>query len=1210
MKIFRLILFLLLGATVTGAFPILGMAAPGDIVTIAGGGIGDNGAASAARLLYPAGVAVDGAGNIYIADQGNNRIRKIAAGTGAIITVAGNGAGGYAGDNGAATDAMLYGPRGIAVDGNGDLYIADYYNNCVRKVATATGIITTVAGNGTAGFSGDNGPASEATLSGPTGVAVDVSGNLYIADQGNNRVRKVSAETGAIATVAGNGTAGYSGDNGAATEASLSLPAAVTIDSAGNLYIADQGNHRIRKVSEKEGIITTVAGNGTAGYSGDNGAAVLAGLNAPSGVAIDAAGNIIIADRSNDRIREVFAGTGVIVSISGMGTSGYSGDKGAALTAAMNRPSAVAIGRDGNIYIADQENYVVRKVIGGSGVIVTVAGGSGTDFSGDNGPATAAGINHPQGMAWDSAGNFYIADSGNNRIRRIAAGTGVISTVAVTDGENLSSPSGTAVDGAGNVYFAERGSHRIRKIAADSGAVSTVAGDGTAAFSGDNGAATGARFNGPSGLAIDGSGNLYVADRGNNRIRRIAAGTGIITTVAGNGAAGYAGDNGTATAAKLNLPSGVAVDSAGNLYIADEMNNRVRKVAAGTVTITTVAGNGTAGYSGDDGPATAAALNRPTGVAVDSAGNIYIADQYNLRVRKVAAGTGIISTFAGNGRRNYSGDNGDATAASLSYPFNVAVDSTGNVFIADSGNNCIREVSKGAIGAREIEAAQNITAAANATAPSSSTPLSTSALTPTANAVALATIPAGATIYDSFTASSSGTLESHTGETGSGWVKKLGQGSAYIDAPRGAVYSRTDVTYYNTGTPRSADYSVIATIHSYTSVGGTNQGVCGRLNVRANSRYFAIFTQGLGWGLYYADGMGHETRIGSLYGARSLTNGRDYRVELRMIGSTISMYVDGVLAASGTSTALTAAGYAGIETAGTGPGTAQEMLDFTVTGAGSGGTGGGTTYTLSYSAGANGTISGNTRQTVATGGSGTQVTAVPNTGYQFVSWSDGVMTASRTDTNVTRNISVTASFALSSGGSGSGATFIRDTFTSGSTVTLESHTAESGSRWVRKTGTGSVYIDPVYDGVYSTPDLTYYSTAVPPSANYTLTATIRAFSAVGGTNIGICGRATSNNARYSALFTQGLGWGLYVADGMGHLTRVGSLYGPTSLTAGRTYSLQLKINGSTISMYVDGILAASGTSTLLASAGSAGVEIDGAGPGAAFEMLDFQATSP
>jgi uncharacterized protein (TIGR03437 family) len=324
------------------------------IKTFAGSGVsgytGDNGPAANAQLNYPWAVAVDSAGSLYIADTYNQCIRKVS--NGVIVTVAGNGTPGYSGDNGPATSAQLNYPSGVAVDSAGNIYIADYFNQRIRKVSN--GVIATVAGVGTWGFSGDNGPAANAQLYGPNGVAVDSAGNVYIADTFNYRVRKIS--NGVITTVAGGGS--VLGDGGPATSALLGLPYAVAVDSAGSLYIADAGANRIRKVSS--GAITTVAGNGTIGYSGDGGPATSAQLYDPFGVAVDSTGNLYIADTGNARVREVQ--NGVISTVAGNGTPGYSGDGGPAGSAMLDYPSGVAVG-PGIVYVSDADNQRIRALI-------------------------------------------------------------------------------------------------------------------------------------------------------------------------------------------------------------------------------------------------------------------------------------------------------------------------------------------------------------------------------------------------------------------------------------------------------------------------------------------------------------------------------------------------------------------------------------------------------------------------------------------------------------------------------------------------------------------------------------------------------------------------------------------------------------------------------------------------------------------------------
>jgi len=348
--------------------------------------------------------------------------------------------------------------------------------------------------------------------------------------------------------------------------------------------------------------IYTVAGKDTGSYSGDGGAAVLSGLYNPTGIALDASGNLFIADLENHRIRKVNA-SGIISTVAGSGVSGYSGDGGAATAAEFKNPAGVAVDASGNIYIADASNNRIRKVNTGN-IITTIAGngfGTGTSFggySGDGGPATAAELNFPTGVAVDDSGNLFIAD-----------------------------------------YF----NHRIRKVNT-LGIISTVAGDSIGAYSGDGGPATAAELHAPLGIAVDASGNIFITDNGNSRIRKVNS-LGIISTVAGDGTPGYSGDGGVATAAELLYPFGLTVDASGNLFIADYYNNVIRQVDTSGI-ISTVAGNDTAGYSGDKGAATAAELFNPSGIAVDTWGNLFIADQKNNRIREVTKGSPlIINTF-------------------------------------------------------------------------------------------------------------------------------------------------------------------------------------------------------------------------------------------------------------------------------------------------------------------------------------------------------------------------------------------------------------------------------------------------------------------------------------------------------------------------------------------------------------------------------------
>jgi RHS repeat-associated protein len=345
-----------------------------------------------------------------------------------IRTAAGTGVGGFSGDGGPATEAQLRTPAGVAADASGNLYIADAYNYRVRKV-DANGIITTVAGNGTRGYAGDGGPAIEAQLQGPFGVAMDSAGNLYLADTGNHRVRKVDTN-GIITTVAGNGDPGFSGDGGPAVQAGLTAPTGVATDPHGNLYIADTNNHRIRKVTAS-GIIITVAGDGRSQFSGDGGPATEASLYLPMGVAANAYGHLLFADYGNHRVRKVDA-NGIITTVAGNGDPGFSGDGGPAADAHLRHPTSVRVDSYGNLYIADSGNHRVRRVYA-NGIIATFAGKETSGFDGDGGPPTHAALSAPWGLTFDPDGALYIANTNahDNRVRKVGppcAFTGSIHT--------------------------------------------------------------------------------------------------------------------------------------------------------------------------------------------------------------------------------------------------------------------------------------------------------------------------------------------------------------------------------------------------------------------------------------------------------------------------------------------------------------------------------------------------------------------------------------------------------------------------------------------------------------------------------------------------------------------------------------------------------------------------------------------------------------
>jgi hypothetical protein len=722
------------------------------LTTVAGTGAsgpaGDGGPATRADLLAE-GVAMDQHGNLVVSDEEHHEIAVVAARTGTfygqamtaghLYRVAGDGAEGVSTSGGIATRTPLGSSADVTVDAHGNLILADSgwvisknqkQGSFLKVVAASTGTfyhramtaghIYTVAGNGKSGFSGDGGPATRAALGTRIGaVQADHAGNLVFADYSDDRIRVVAARTGTsygqamtaghIYTVAGDHTRGFSGDGGPATQAELDQPSGLAIDAAGNLVIADRNNQRVRVVATRNGAfygqamtagdIYSVAGGGHG--LGDGGPATSASLNYPDAVTIDGAGGIVIADTGDNRVRVVAGATstrygqpmtaGHIYTVAGNGAFGMSGGGGPATKAEFGVTTQLAVGGPGSVAFCDYQR--VSLVAGASGTffgrqmtagdVYTVAGG-GTGAA--NGiPATKAGLG-AAGVAFDGAGNLLVNDDQHSLVRVVAAASGTFYGQAMT---------------AGDIY--------------------TVAGDGKSGYSGDGGPATSAMIGFPEGLTTDGAGNLLIADTDNNRVRVVAAKTGTfygiamtaghIYTVAGDGKSGYSGDGGPATSASMDFPDGVSADGAGNVLIADTLNYRVRVVAAKTGTfygiamtaghIYTVAGDGKYGFSGDGGPATGAKISDPDGVTADAAGNLVIADGGNNRARVVAARagtfygiamtTGHIYTVAGTGKGGFSGDGGPATSARIG-PFGVAADGP-DLMITDANSNRVRMVT-------------------------------------------------------------------------------------------------------------------------------------------------------------------------------------------------------------------------------------------------------------------------------------------------------------------------------------------------------------------------------------------------------------------------------------------------------------------------------------------------------------------------------------
>lgn len=644
-------------------------------------------------------VALDSAGNLYVCDDDNFAVFKVTP-DGIIHNFAGNGFGNSfdSGDEGLAVNAALFFPISVAVDPSGNVYIGEYYGT-IRKV-TPDGIIHAFAGTGNVGYSGDNGPATLAELSIPYGLATDRSGNLYVADTGNNVIRKITPD-GTITTIAGTGQAGSVGENVPATKAQLFGPVRLALDTHGNIYFTETFDvnvvAHVRKI-DTNGIITSVAGGGL--DPSDGIPAAQAGL-LPQAVSVDAAGNLYIEDFTTYTLRVVDT-KGIIRTIAGtIYKPGFTGDGGKATNATLHfglQPGLV-VDPSGVIYIGDDGNTRVRRITL-DGIIDTVVGNGLFRFSGDGGPATSATLYYPIGITGDSSGNLYVAESYPSRIRKIDS-KGIISVYAGNHGSSYSGDGGPAVFASlntpghmtmgpdGSVVVADSINCVIRSIN-PAGVISTIAGNGRCTYAGDGGPALQASLAGPSGVAFDGAGDLFISDTYNNRIRVVAASNGKIATITGDGTAAFAGDGGPSIKGEVYRPGGLIVHG-GAIYFADTYNSRIRKIDFTSGNITTVAGNGNPAYSGDGGQATAASLKFPDSLTFDTSGNMYIADTRNSVVRKVDT-NGVISTFAGQNPFGQMNDGGLATNAALPAPEDIFIDSNGNFFITDLYYSRVREL--------------------------------------------------------------------------------------------------------------------------------------------------------------------------------------------------------------------------------------------------------------------------------------------------------------------------------------------------------------------------------------------------------------------------------------------------------------------------------------------------------------------------------------
>lgn len=616
------------------------------------------------------------------------------------------------GDNGPALQASLNAPKAMIFDKAGNLLVADTNNHKVRKINLTTGEITTIAGNGTPGFSGDGEPAARTKLNFPNGLAIDERGNIFISDSANHRIRRVDVDSSVITTIAGNGESGQDRDNVLATQTSLTNPFSLAIDKSGNIFVLQLESFRVRRIDVSSKMITTFAGNGKAGVSRDGEIAALSSI-IPVAINIDNKDNLLIVETSaepkfdnillSNRVRQVNTQTGILSTIAGNGCNPFrslsctSIEGELATKTSLIFPINVTVDELGNLFIIDDTQ--VKMVSSSTGAITTIAGNGEKQLkanNGDGGTAKQATL-FPFALA-ARASELFILDSGYDQVRRVILGTNTIDSVAgvgIGDGKTakaskLNIPTGLALDSTNNLFIADTAHNLVRKVDSITGVITSVAGTGKNNFNGDGKLAVDTDLSEPIFVAIDGKDNLFIVER-SNRIRRLDNSTKTITTVAGNGTAGFSGDGGIATNASLDSPTGLTLAN-NTLFIVDN-SNRVRSLSLSSGIINTFAGSGKLGFKGDNKTAKKASFQFPKSLTTDRE-NLFIADTGNNRIRAINLSTGVIRTIAGDGVNAYAGDNAAATKASLVTPTNIAVDKTGNLFISDQKNNVIRVIKK------------------------------------------------------------------------------------------------------------------------------------------------------------------------------------------------------------------------------------------------------------------------------------------------------------------------------------------------------------------------------------------------------------------------------------------------------------------------------------------------------------------------------------